>query len=173
MAVTVATLLEEVARHGGHVDLVDGRPRLCAPPGFPDDVRAKARELRDELIATLSTPMVGADSAREVAGSVPLPSRPAEASPVFVQNDQAALSTLHNGRSLPGFDPIADTPPTHWRAVADVDPAAGLVGLVGQAAAGELLAASHRWERARYVEKQAAADAYSGAWARASGRGGR
>lgn len=159
----MAMLLEEVARHGGRVYLVDGRPLLTAPPGFPDALRAQARDRRAELIAALAA----ADCAQGSPDSVPLLSRPGVVSPVLVQNAQAGLSTLHNGRSLPGFDPIADTPPTHWRAVARVDPAAGLLGLVGQAIAGELLTAAQRWERARYANKPAAAAAYGEAWARA------
>lgn len=164
---TALELVAELAGAGVRLYVDGDLLRYEARPGaVTGPIRAKVAARRDELIVALSATAAGAGDVQVVPDSVALLPRPEAVSPAFVQNDQGPLSNLHNRGALPGFDPARGVPSAHWRAVADLEPVGGLVGLVGVAIAGELLAAAQRWERARFKDKPAAAAVYGEVWSR-------
>lgn len=132
-------LVDELAAAGVYLYVDGDRLRYRARPGgYSDELRRRVDEHRAELIALLATP-----PGEDLEPDLPV-------------------------RALPPFDPATSTPPAHWRAVAGVDPLAGLVGLVGPAVAGEMLGAAQRWESAVGVERDEATQAYAAIWSRAA-----
>ncbi len=65
MTAAARQLLQEVADHGGMVHLEDGKLRLAAPEPLPDDLRARLREHKAEIVHLLGTPVDAPRSLRQ------------------------------------------------------------------------------------------------------------
>ena len=136
-------LLNELAAAGVYLYVDGDRLRYRARSGeYSEEMRGRVAEHRGALIALLT--------------SVP-------------EEDTGSADTAPTTAStmLPPFDPAATTPSAHWRAMGAVDPAIGLVGLVGPTVAGDMLAAARRWEATSGAQRDELAREYATIWSRA------